>query len=526
MIQRTTALQPWKVQPSLVEIGEDLRLQFSQARYYLKERERYIFEFEHADRLLINGREKPPLVPGTHLFEVCIVDNLGLTSLQPAYNGASGEKIWLEVYAAHKFTPAEHFDFYQGLVNDLFRQAANLPFCFKSDTQRGVAESTRPPTPLFTYYFLKANLDSFSAAIETVLAEPHRQLCDDPAMVPLAEVTEVDGDVILRILQSPETWVESSNFALSRALQVNGRRYAPERVWQRLPDETFNTPENRFLLHFLRQVLAAAEMLSKESWWPTVEHPNHRAVADLTALLRQTVTHPMFDEVDEMVHMPFNSQVLMRREGYRDLFALWQQFHSARSALFDTWQQAIDMRKMHHLYEMWVFFELIDQAGECETLNIPISDSQGLAYSAQAVFEDGAQLFYNQTFKPSCRSFYSYSMVLRPDFTWIDAAGSRKVVLDAKFRMTVDERELEIEDDEVTTSRTATPLRDDLYKMHTYRDALVGVQAAVVLYPGTLPIFMPVNGIRTHDVTLRNVLFGSLEGIGALCFTPGNSTPH
>jgi predicted component of viral defense system (DUF524 family) len=73
-----------------------------------------------------------------------------------------------------------------------------------------------------------------------------------------------------------------------------------------------------------------------------------------------------------------------------------------------------------------------------------------------------------------------------------------------------------------------------LYKMHTYRDALVGTQAAVILYPGTKSVFMPVHNKRVKDITLEEVLAGKcervstdkvtetyiLDGIGAIQLRP------
>ena len=83
-----------------------------------------------------------------------------------------------------------------------------------------------------------------------ILAAPHRQLHDNPDLVSLAEVTEADADVLLDILQAPERWVRATGFPLANVC----KGYAPTHVWQRRPEETTDTPENRFALAFLRQV--------------------------------------------------------------------------------------------------------------------------------------------------------------------------------------------------------------------------------------------------------------------------------
>jgi predicted component of viral defense system (DUF524 family) len=115
-------------------------------------------------------------------------------------------------------------------------------------------------------------------------------------------------------------------------------------------------------------------------------------------------------------------------------------------------------------------------------------------------------------------------MVLRPDYFWIDRKRNRKVVLDAKFSMNIttseQENNKEIDGEEPMTVREGHPVREDLYKMHTYRDAIMGTNAAVIIFPGTENIFMRVNNRRIHDNFLVELLWGELEGIGALSRKP------
>ena len=484
------------------------------------------------DGLLINGVPTTSLPISRKLFRIYIEHGLGLTELQRIKDGkAYGEPTFFEVLSYMYPTPKEHYHFYQVIVNDLFRKSAHLPFSFKAVTQRGVIESPQPPTPLFTYFFLKENLQSFQAAIETILADPHRLQCDNPDQVLLHEVSDVDGDVLLSILQSPETWLRASDFALSRMLQVDGRKYAPARVWQRLPEETYDTPENRFILHFMRQVLIIAELLPKQSWWKLVKNfQESKAIQQLTSLLQETIAHPVFSEVKEMFYIPFNSQLLMRRDGYRDLLVLWQQFHSSSQPLFDQWQRAMDVRAMHLLYELWVYFELINEINKenlgqiCKRIDPILSDEDGVSHGSIAVFEDGNTLSYNQEFHPRRPKSYSYSMVLRPDYFWIDRKRNRKVVLDAKFSMNItiteQENDKEIEGEEPMTFREGHPAREDLYKMHTYRDAIMGTNAAVIIFPGTEDIFMRFNNRRIRNNFFVELLWGELEGIGALSRKP------
>ena len=55
--------------------------------------------------------------------------------------------------------------------------------------------------------------------------------------------------------------------------------------------------------------------------------------------------------------------------------------------------------------------------------------------------------------------------------------------------------------------------------MHAYRDAIKGVTAAVVLYPGNVSIFRNTIGQRLQ-VGLSELIAGGVEGIGAIPLTP------
>ncbi len=343
-------------------------------------------------------------------------------------------------------------------------------------------ESLRPPTPLFTLHYLCQHAPRLRDALSTVLGAPHRQLRDRPEFLPLHEASEVDADVLVGILHSPDEWVPARGSALAERLHG----YAPARVWQRQPEESFDTPENRFVLSFLGELRTAAEALPGAPWWGSVSAERREVVVRMASTLRHTATHSMWAEVGSMQRFPSASQVLLRREGYRDLLELWQLFHQSRRPLFEPLRHAMDVRDVATLYEMWVYFALMEEIAVLfdgsPVVDLVVTDEKGLGWRSVARFGRLGELIYNQTFNRSSRS--SYSVPLRPDFTW-RRQGKAEVVLDAKFRMDV--QALLDEDDDTAA---ATPKRADLYKMHTYRDAL-GVRAAVSVYPGTESVFYP-----------------------------------
>src|SRR5439155_19398889 len=97
----------------------------------------------------------------------------------------------------------------------------------------------------------------------------------------------------------------------------------------------------------------------------------------------------------------------------------------------------------------------------------------------------------------------------RPDLLW--CVGERAVaVFDAKFRAEVPKNAKDIVSD---------PRREDIDKMHAYRDGL-GVMSGTVLYPGS-EVWAFSADPQTHGpVTLRRLLDG-WTGVCALPFRPG-----
>jgi hypothetical protein len=445
------------------------------------------------------------------LFRLRFENQLGLTRVQAYAQGRPfGGPRYLEVLSPKFPTPGEHLTFYGILLGDLFARAARLPFTFSGPTSRGVVEALRPPTPLFTLHFLCQYTPALRQALAIIQAAPHRRLRDNPERVPLAEATEADADVLLSILQNPQDWLPARGFPLAVAF----KGHAPARVWQRRPEETTDTPENRFVLHFLRQVLVAAESLPAQPWWKNVPHDRQTIVREMASLLRQAVILAPFDAVGPMQRLPFSSQVLLRREGYRQMLELWQRFQQARRPLFTPSQQAIEVRDIAALYEFWAFFALVEEIGVClkesPVIDLHPSDEHGLDWRSEARFGNKGTLVYNRGFsRPT-----SYSLPLRPDFTWM-VGGRPVVVLDAKFRL--ERADLEKEEDEDTPQATAK--RADLYKMHTYRDAL-GVRAAVAVYPGDVAVFYDCAQGKRDELALRDLLLGEVCGIGALPMRP------
>lgn len=496
---------------SLLQIPPDLCTALAPAVCCLREWTDYWVEYPGANRLRVGDCWLTP-VAHAGLFRLRFENALGLTAIRPFHDHhPAGEALYVEVISGKFPSPDAHLSFFRALLQDLFLRSARLPFAFSTLTARAVEDAATPPTPLFVFHFLLHHAPLLQAALELIQKEPHRELHEDDELVPLTQVTEVDADVLLSIMRAPDRWRNVINGGFPLAQKLGG--YAPTHAWQRKAQETVDTPENRFVLAFVRQLLAATESLIGQAWWTSVSSERRHVVQRMTTLLRHAIRLAPLEGVGSLQHFPWASQALQHREGYRDVLHLWQTFQHARRPFFGQLQHAIDVRDIAQLYEMWVFFALTDAITafleRTPHMDLRASDESGLGWGAEASFGVAGTLVYNGT-------QHSYSVPLRPDFAWIQ--GNRlEVVLDAKFRL--DRRAL---DDATDDTPTATAKRADLYKMHTYRDAL-GVRAAVCVYPGDESVFYSHDRRRDRrtPVTVRDLLEGGLSGVGALALGPG-----
>ncbi len=157
-------------------------------------------------------------------------------------------------------------------------------------------------------------------------------------------------------------------------------------------------------------------------------------------------------------------------------------------------------------------------------LDLKLDDEHGLRWTTKAIFPGtNWELVFNKSLR---RPSGSYSLGLRPDFALTGAGGL--LIFDAKFRfnerdvdrMAAEDAEQALEQDIQQGSVERVAKQVDLYKMHTYRDALQA-RAAVALYPGNKAEFFDVERGQRRDLTLANLLEDDgWRGIGALPLRP------
>jgi predicted component of viral defense system (DUF524 family) len=244
-----------------------------------------------------------------------------------------------------------------------------------------------------------------------------------------------------------------------------------------------------------------------------------------------------------MRQFPSNSQVLLKRRGYRDLL----RFDLAlRLSLTLPWSQGEklaegltgDIRSVSELYEYWCFFLLRRSLAEiCET-ELPDNGSflsfthDGLQvrlvkgkrsrvtfmYRQETDKTVKVTLFYNKRFQRPSRNLLSwegsYTAAFDPDYSIVVTVIQGAIVqkhwlhFDAKYRLEPAELDqifhdggeeiiADADDDEIGYEQEISRLhrREDLFKMHTYRDGILSTRGAYILFPGD------GSGMRLHGKT-------------------------
>jgi len=233
------------------------------------------------------------------------------------------------------------------------------------------------------------------------------------------------------------------------------------------------------------------------------------------------LTDPLWHDVGTMHFLPSSSQVLQRRDGYRQLFRLYSLQQLATQCYFDEddFRNLLETKDTPTLFEYWSFFlikDILDEMKKVISCKTIISDDPLEQRVGQGIcihYEGGISLWFNKTcpgsagFRPSEdpeKIFVneSYSHTFRPDI--VVSKGDKFLIFDAKFKGKNSGFYGESDDGTITSWKD-----EDIDKMHTYREAIRNVCGAYILYPGEKAIIYP-----NHNAERP------CDGVGALPLKP------
>jgi hypothetical protein len=369
-----------------------------------------------------------------------------------------------------------------------------------------------------------------SEGINTILMDPHKDLTVTEEYVKLHQVDTVNPEACLSIIQNPQMLVKSNLSNIPLCSKLKG--YLPEKVAQNTKTETFDNPENRFVKYFIHELLNYTAQIEKN--YSDKLGEKLRILTELKENLKIALQHECFQTVSEFRPISiFTSQVLLKKDGYKEILQAHNKLLLSKLPIFTYLQEKINKRNIAEMYEFWCFFELSKKLADFlqikpENFKVKIETTLegGLAQNKVKSIIGDYELIYNKKFVRSQKG--SYSIPLKPDFS-LQKNEETLVTFDSKFRFDIGDQELEetsAEENEENAIRDIEIERianiSDIFKMHTYKDAL-NIKAAVIFYPGNKNIFYSKSTCQITEGSFEEIfrkVCSFEEGVGYISLIP------
>jgi uncharacterized protein len=366
----------------------------------------------------------------------------------------------------------------------------------------------------------EANLPT---TLEEIRRHIHSQLRDVRSVVDVFEAEDFDAAALIDEM-------DHHSMAAGGPLQGLFRGYTPRYVPVTKITDTTDTPENRYVKSFMEELRQLAQRLAS-SYAVKSMASALREIEGWIDTLDEELSSGIWKSVGAFKLFPSNSQVLMKRQGYRDILRFDL---SLRMSLELPWKRSLefaeglmgDIRPVNELYEYWCFFHLrrclsdicVEQSAAHPSFVASTSEGfqmrllrgsrskVGFVYRRDNGRVLHVNLFYNRRFTRPNRSLHdwhgSYTASFDPDYSIearLEADGEvvrHWLHFDAKYRVAFEDLSqllphdptgTDDESDEASdydTELARLHRRDDLFKMHTYRDGILSSRGAYILFPG------------------------------------------
>ena len=538
--QKAIGLAPLVERAGDASVGEDL------APYQLVEGIEYRYEWEEVPANVLTVETDPEeifqpdtkdgkkgrLRPGLFVGTIQVVLRNGTATLG---------QLELEV----RSRKLNYLSEYRWMLRDIANQMTELVMDrFAASGSVFSHEDTRDAVTLYQRFaFLRALIssESFQLALGEILRRPHVSWDEQHTAVRPGQSLKAESYVVRQLLRSGK-----------RAQWPGGPiKTIPVRLERRHTEATQDTTPNRFVKFAFerwRQVIADIDRGLGAAPASAITARGRREVSQVLEQIEVYLHQDLFKDLGPIARFPSDDQVLLRREGYRDVYRAYLEFELASRL---SWRGAdaaysAGQRDVAVMYEYWAFLQLAQVvaslAGKSFDLR-PLIDpaSDGLNVVLQTGKETvvsgilerfgrriAIELCFNKTFGKGTGAFGSWTRPMRPDYSLIvttpkdEPAAFEPVVLlfDAKYRVDFI-AELFGQGDELATGEgfegdAATmgrggAQRADLLKMHAYRDAIRRSAGAYVLYPG---------GDDESNLTQYSEYQEVLPGLGAFVLRP------
>lgn len=427
------------------------------------------------------------------------------------------------------------------LLEDVVRLAANLIYGWTTPTgfpAAGQAAASRPVQYHQLQYLKHVMLDQaigrrLQDGFAVVEERPTQRFAVDYPVVPVGRARAIDTRTVRDIHRHPERLVEVTPsdpwYVHPLALRLEtpssgGRRLFPLAVAVPRGHLVYDTPENRFVRHLVSLCLMTVGRFVDH---PALHQSLRRGCRTMLSTLEEMSSARFLDGVAEIHGLTAPTQALAKLPGYRELLQIYRDLFVQPSlpSAHEEVTRFLEGKNIAVLYEYWVFLKIVEAVARVRHEGRPKIATRGsdlgvlIPPGLEVTVGDDIRIAYNEQFAHN-PEHGSYSTPLRPDVTL--HVGSTCHVFDAKYRL--DRSPFAEGQDEVDAEEreTFSFKRGDLYKMHTYRDALRLVASAWVVYPGHEFVFFEADHGRQADPGE----VGAFRGVGAVPLRPAAPTSH
>lgn len=423
---------------------------------------------------------------------------------------------------------------FQQVLSELEMRSKNLTFSNHSPSIsiRQTDFSNSNPDLLMQFSYFKqiildwprhANLNSDIEKIFKKTNFKYQTVYDD---VDVIKVKRISNKTIRELTSKQSNLTVIEKFSPLRSLPVSEFlsqnspiNYFPLKLNIKKNLITIDTAENRFIKFFFEHIQNIANRLTSIKGLPSTILSEQKKVL---SFCRQVLSNPFFKEIGLMSSVPKNSTVLYSQPGYKEIFEHYTKSRFGVKNILDEFKQELlsqELKKISDLYEYWVFF-VIAEAFLGDDFIVehqePIIKLGKLSYGV-CFKNNNLSIYYNKTESSTRKT--SYSLMLRPDITVEICMGEKKIklIFDAKYKVQhAKNNDPEVEENEILKYVKA----EDIYKMHTYLDAISEVQFAMVVYPGTEFYFYEKSSHLPARKSIEDIK--DFYGVGAIPLIPSD----
>lgn len=417
---------------------------------------------------------------------------------------------------------------YRFMLESITKHASDLILQTNSPVNQTfeVDNDSNPKTLYQQFCFVKSIIETedFEVAIQQITKAPVTTWTNKIENKDIRSLKKLSSRDVRNLIHSQNR----TKLPQNHSLQSKGFDSIATKIPTSIKEETTDTPENRFIKYVLETFLFFCEEIQLKSKNGSRLYQEAKTIANK---LENHLQHSLFREVSRLTSIKLNSPILQKKTGYREVLKAKLMFDLSAKLIWEGGEDVYAGGSKHvaKLYEYWLFFKLLKAikvtfkieseeykkliAKTGDKLGLQLKEGKQIALKGTYVSNErelSIQFSYNKTFgiNNELSKEGSWTLQMDPDYTlsiWPkeiekkDAEKTEQIVhihFDAKYKVKNKEDNSKFK-------------REDILKMHAYKDAIRRTSGAYILYPGV--DVKPTNFKGFHEV---------LPGLGAFAIRP------